>query len=78
MIHVVVFVVIIEGLDGNVFHRALSQFIVMFAHGFFQQGFPFRFCVFRLGGKRHMGEIRIFCSHYSIIPFFFCKERRIL
>ena len=77
MVHVVVFVMGVERANLDVLHRGVHDIVVLLAHFRLKLLLPCRFITGRRSVEGKLREIRILKRHQSIIPFFFCRNRRI-
>ena len=76
MVHVIVFIVVIYRLDRNMLHGLAGQGGKISTGSRLKQPLPLRPAACRSFLQLHIGKIRK-SSHYSIIPFLFCKSCRI-
>ena len=74
--HVIVLIMIVEGTHLDMLHRRVDDVVIIPMSFLREAFFPLRFALRRRGFQFHLSEIRIQC-HQSIIPFFFCRNRRI-
>ena len=63
VVHMIVFIVIVERLDGNLLHRALHQRVIAHARRSFQAFAPIRLFMSRRTLKVDFREIRVLCHH---------------
>ena len=77
MVHVVVLVMGVERANLDMLHRGVHDVVVLLAHFRLKLLLPCRFITGRRSVEGKLREIRILKRHQSIIPFFFCRNRRI-
>ena len=77
MVHVVVLVMGVERTNLDMLHRGVHDVVVLLADFLLKLLLPCRFITGRRGVEGKLREIRILKRHQSIIPFFFCRNRRI-
>ncbi len=78
MVHMVIFIMVVEWLYGNMFHGTAGKVIKLSPGLRRKEFFPLFGICSRRFPQAHLGKVRILVAHYAIIPFFCCRSCRIL